>query len=307
MAHEMPVETSLSSVRKTFVPNFNTMQTAPIRNVSDTALWIAAYRALETDRPDAVFQDPFAKKLAGERGMQIVEAAPHTRAIAFAMVTRTSAIDKLVLRAIDLGVDTVINIGAGLDTRPYRLSLPPQLHWIELDFESMIRYKEDLLKEDQPKCDLKRFAVDLTNDEQRAAIFNTLGAGSKKALIITEGVIGYLTNDQAARLAADLASIQTFQYWIMDYHQGKWRKSKGGRDVRKFLEDKAPLQFSEDDPIGFFKKLGWKMKENIFILDEADRIGRKMPIFFLWGLLIRIKKIREAGNKTYGYVLFEKL
>ena len=278
-----------------------------IRNVSDTALWIAAYRALETDRPDAVFKDPLAKKLAGERGMQIVAAAPYTKAMAFAMVARTSAIDRLVLLAIDLGIDAVINIGAGLDTRPYRLPVPGNLRWLELDFESMIRYKEDLLRADKPLCNLKRIPVDLTKDEERISIFRKLGAETSNALIITEGLIGYLTNDQASKLATDLAGIMSFEYWIMDYNQGKWRKNKGGKAVVDFLKDSAPLQFSSDNPIAFFEERGWKVKENIFILDEADRLGRKMPMFFFWHLLIKIKKVRETGNKTYGYVMFEKV
>jgi O-methyltransferase involved in polyketide biosynthesis len=45
-----------------------------IRNISDTALWVAVYRARETDRPDAVFRDPFARRLAGERGEQIAQS-----------------------------------------------------------------------------------------------------------------------------------------------------------------------------------------------------------------------------------------
>jgi len=282
------------------------MQDTPIRNVSDTALWIAAYRAMETERADAVFKDPLAKKLAGERGMQIVAAAPHTKAMAFAMVARTSAIDRLVLLAVDLGVDAVINIGAGLDTRPYRLSLPATLRWFELDFESMIQYKEDLLKDDQPRCNLTRIPVDLTKDDERISIFKKLGDETSNALIITEGLIGYLTNEQAGKLATDLANITSFEYWIMDYSQGKWRKNRGGKDVVKFLQNTAPLQFSSDNPIAFFEDHGWKVKENIFILDEADRLGRKMPMFFLWHLVIKIKKVREVGNRTYGYVMFEK-
>src|SRR5438132_927470 len=43
-----------------------------IRNVSDTARWTAAFRARETDRPDALFRDPLARKLAGERGENLV-------------------------------------------------------------------------------------------------------------------------------------------------------------------------------------------------------------------------------------------
>ena len=53
------------------------MVTSPdllVRNISDTAMWAAAYRARETERPGALFRDPFAKRLAGPRGEQI--AAP---------------------------------------------------------------------------------------------------------------------------------------------------------------------------------------------------------------------------------------
>ena len=98
-----------------------------IENISDTALWIAAFRARETARADAVFKDHLADKLAGKKGHQIVDATPNSAAMAYAMVARTTAIDRLVMDTISMGIDTVINLGAGLDTRPYRLSLPPQL------------------------------------------------------------------------------------------------------------------------------------------------------------------------------------
>src|SRR6185369_17641435 len=42
-----------------------------VSNVSDTARWVATYRAQETARPDALFKDPFAERLAGERGRAI--------------------------------------------------------------------------------------------------------------------------------------------------------------------------------------------------------------------------------------------
>lgn len=45
-----------------------------IHDVSDTAFMVATYRAMETQRPDALFHDPLAGKLAGERGRKIVES-----------------------------------------------------------------------------------------------------------------------------------------------------------------------------------------------------------------------------------------
>src|SRR3974390_288427 len=39
-----------------------------IRNISDTAFWAAIYRARETEQPNPLFRDPFARRLAGTRG-----------------------------------------------------------------------------------------------------------------------------------------------------------------------------------------------------------------------------------------------
>src|SRR5262249_23317383 len=59
-----------------------------IRNVSDTARWAAHYRALETERRDALFRDPLAARLAGERGRAIAKAMPRGANQAAFWVTR---------------------------------------------------------------------------------------------------------------------------------------------------------------------------------------------------------------------------
>ena len=61
-----------------------------VRNISDTALWVAHYRALETERSDAVFKDPFARMLAGERGREIARAQRFADKNAWSFVARTS-------------------------------------------------------------------------------------------------------------------------------------------------------------------------------------------------------------------------
>src|SRR5947209_5655133 len=101
-----------------------------IANVSDTARWVAVYRAMETARPDALFRDPYAARLAGERGEAIVDHMQRGRSMAWAMITRTVAFDEMILERIRAGVDRVINLAAGLDTRPWRLDLPRTLRWI---------------------------------------------------------------------------------------------------------------------------------------------------------------------------------
>ena len=276
-----------------------------IQHVSDTAMWIAAYRAQETERADAVFKDPLAAKLAGPSGFAMVRTTPYTDSMAFAMVVRTSAIDRLVTSAIGKGVDTVINIGAGLDTRPYRMPLPSSLSWIEVDFQSTINYKNEKLVDDRPVCKLRRIGCDLSHDDERRSLFSKLGTETRNALIITEGVIGYLANEQAQKLSEDVYAVPTFQYWIMDYSQGRLRKNRMMKKLRKKLAH-APVQFSEKQPLGFFASQGWKVNEDILILDEADRIGRTPPLHFPLNVFMALfpRKARELGNKTYGYVMF---
>jgi O-methyltransferase involved in polyketide biosynthesis len=89
-----------------------------IGNVSDTAFWVAHYRALESERKDALFHDPFAAMLAGERGREIAKSMPMAGIPGWVMALRTVIIDDFIRRAIAEGADAVVNLGAGLDARP---------------------------------------------------------------------------------------------------------------------------------------------------------------------------------------------
>ena len=74
-----------------------------IRNVADTACWVAFYRALETERSDALFRDPYARMLAGERGERIVAALGGPRRGQLLFTTRTVLMDQLVCGEIAKG------------------------------------------------------------------------------------------------------------------------------------------------------------------------------------------------------------
>jgi len=282
------------------------MQT-PFQHIADTAFWVAGFRAQETERPDAVFKDPLAKKLAGERGKELVDITPNAALMYFSITIRTTAIDRLIDLAIEYGIDMVINLGAGLDTRPYRMKLPPDLNWVEVDYDHVIDYKNTTLAGEYPACNLRRIAADLSIDTERRKVFKELGSSSKKALVITEGVITYLDNKQASQLSKDLFAVPTFQFWIQEYLNGGYRNNGNPRTGRKLLKN-TPFRFTAVDPIAFFMHDGWKVNENILMLDEADRIGRKFPFKFPWNLLIRIfpKKIRKGANRKFGIVLFER-
>ena len=277
-----------------------------IRDVSDTALWVATYRAQESQRPDALFHDPLAARLAGDRGKQIADAMPYPKIMNWILVIRTVAIDRLVLKAVEGGADAVINLGTGLDTRPYRMKLPQSLRWIEVDFPHIIEYKNEKLASEKPVCHLERIALDLSNRLERRALFQRMGAESKKAVVITEGVIPYITSEDAAALSEDLFSIPAFLYWIQDYRQGGLRQWTPRR-MKTIFKD-APFKFDVLDWLGFFQKQGWKIDENILAWNESQRVRRPFPFLFPWTLigLLLPPKTRKRMREASGYVMYRK-
>ncbi|HEY2735035.1 MAG TPA: SAM-dependent methyltransferase [Polyangiales bacterium] len=275
-----------------------------IEHVSDTAYWVAAYRALESERPDAVFHDRLASLLVGERGRAIERQMPGRKLMSFVMVVRTSAIDRLILHALDRGVDAVLNLGAGLDTRPYRMALPNALHWVEADFPATIAHKNEKLANEAPVCKLERVALDLSMRAERQALLKRVAENSRKVLLLTEGVIPYLKDDEVERLAEDIVAEPKFEVWIQDYYTAEARRHRPS--WRKKLKA-APFQFSAPDWFGFFARFGFRPLEQITIGEEAARIRRAPPppLSFFFRLLPR--KWRARAGSRVGYALLERV
>src|SRR6478735_4147874 len=175
-----------------------------ISKVSDTARWMAAYRATESARHDALFTDPFAERFAGARGHAITAAAPRLTRNGWWWVTRTKLIDDLVTASLQNGCDRVLNLAAGFDTRPYRLDLPAATEWIEADLPELINEKQRLLTGETARCRLSRVAVDLADTPSRSAFLADATSGARDALVITEGLLLYLNAAQVCALADDL-------------------------------------------------------------------------------------------------------
>jgi len=277
-----------------------------IKNVADTALWVATYRADESERHDALFHDRLAGMLAGDRGRKIAASMPYPAVMTWLLAIRTTAIDRLVLQAISFGIDTVVNLGAGLDTRPYRMDLPSPLRWIEVDFPNIITYKNEKLAGEKPVCRLERIAADLSDIPLRRSLFQKIGSESKSALIITEGVIVYLTSKDAAELSRDLFAVPSFHFWIQDYRLYA-TKQRMPKSMSRLFKD-SPFRFDRDDWLSFFAEQGWTIAEKITAHHESLRVKRPFPRIFPWSLMMLLapKKIQEKWREATGYVLYRK-
>jgi methyltransferase (TIGR00027 family) len=291
-----------------------------IQDVTDTAFMVAIYRAMESERSDALFHDPLARKLAGEHGERIVASmsaglrgwptAMRPRIMVWMMAIRTRIIDDFIVSAIARGADAILNLGAGLDTRPYRMDLPPSLAWIEVDYPRMIEFKDNRLNDETPRCQLERVKLDLADLPARVRLFGELGSRFKNVLVLTEGVVPYLSNADAARLADDLRSQPTFKRWIVDYFSAEAVRLRKRTAIQRQMQN-APFLFEPTDFFDFFRDHGWSPAETRFIADEGKRLNRPIPIplpamaLFALASLFVSKARREARRKFAAYVLLE--
>jgi methyltransferase (TIGR00027 family) len=282
-----------------------------IRNVSDTALWVAMYRALESERPDALFHDPYAAQLAGERGRQILQTLPNTRHSSWPMVVRTQVLDELIQDAVEQdGFDTVLNLACGLDTRPYRLALPAALRWVEADLPGMIEYKSAALKNARAFCRLERHAMDLTNDEQRHALFTRVGAAANRVLVITEGLLIYLHESQVKSLAADLHQHLSMKRWLTDLCSPRLLKMLAHHHGKLFATEDTQFRFAPRAHAEFFRPLGWTPAAFLSMAVEARRLNRfEVPaplvaLGTLTGLLI--PGMRTKMRRLGGILVLER-
>ncbi|HTQ37318.1 MAG TPA: SAM-dependent methyltransferase [Steroidobacteraceae bacterium] len=276
-----------------------------IHDVSDTAIWVAYYRAKETERPDALFQDPLASLLIGGRGEKIARRfGPTGRYTEWTLVSRTVIIDDYIRAAIAGGVDAVLNLGAGLDTRPYRMDLPVSFMWAEADFPHMVEYKNKALEAHTPRCRLQRVGVDLADREARRRFLAEVAPEAKNILVLTEGVIPYLTEQQVAELAEDLRAQPRFRFWITEYFSPRvYRYLRTAARTRVMAN--APFRFFPADWLGFFASHGWMQQEIHYGSEVARHFGRRPPIPW-WARLMMLfasrERIQEA-MKYSGYLL----
>ena len=277
-----------------------------VRNISDTARWAAVFRANETQRPDALFRDPYAARLAGTLGVDIANTLLHGNSYAWAWVARTYLFDQFILREIQRGAGMVINLAAGLDARPYRMKLPSALQWVEIDLPEIVAYKEGILSGEKPTCRLERIRLDLSDVDARKPAFAELAGRARKIVVLTEGLLIYLEPSQVATLAKDLAAPPELQRWILDMHSPGLLRMMQRSTGKQLSQVGAPFKFGPAEGPHFLEPYGWRAVEVQGLLKTAARFKR--PPFGLRLLSHLPEKKGTQGSRPWsGVCLFERV
>ncbi|MET9361807.1 SAM-dependent methyltransferase [Streptomyces sp. NPDC006632] len=232
-----------------------------------TAVGVARVRALETERENALFHDPLAQAFAtaGGRGPSSPapagdEAARRRRmGVAFSIVIRTKFLDDLLQEASASGVRQVVLLGAGMDSRAFRIDWPEGTRLFEVDTAAPLEFKESVLRQERAvaRCERITVTVDLREDWPTALA----AAGHDAAaptVWIAEGLLIYLLQDAVELLLARIGARSAAG--------SRMGLTLGPRGViERFGADAVPgsaasLWVSEmpDDPVTWLAGHGWE-------------------------------------------------
>jgi methyltransferase (TIGR00027 family) len=283
-----------------------------MKDISKTAHLVAMYRALASECLQFPLQDPFARLLAGSQGELLVAVMGEPQQGMNAIAIRTQAIDQMILRLLaSEKIGIVLNLGAGLDARPYRLPLPPTLRWVDVDLPDILTYKEQKLQAVKPVCQIDRVKLDLTDRALRHQLLTKINATNQPVLVLTEGILPYLTETQVAELATDLRLQPNMRWWMFElaspFLAQQARQNSGQKIFDQYFANGQPtLLFAPKAGTAFFQTYGWQLQELRSIWSESQFLPKFAGMS---AILLRLfaKKYWQAINKDSGFVLIKQI
>jgi len=246
------------------------------QGVGTTAIGVCRLRALESARPDRLFDDPLAAALVEVSGWSPPRPDPGgaDRATLAAWISiRTRFLDDLTTDAVGSGCTQVVLLGAGLDTRAFRLAWPRSTTCFELDTPEVLAFKADALDlvGARPGCRRLAMPADLASDWP-GALGDAGWDPGRPTVFVAEGLLVYLTDTVRDRLVEQLSARSAPGSRLgltVDARPGE-----GARPARGF---RALYRSSAwEDPAAVLGRLGWR-SEVVDPRDQAAAYGRPRP------------------------------
>jgi methyltransferase (TIGR00027 family) len=277
-------------------------------SVGATAVMVAAARAAETARPDALITDPYAKVLVEGAGAgswdyiaddafvsQVSESDPEVATMFEHMgnyqAVRTHFFDAFFAAAVDAGIRQVVILASGLDSRAFRLPWPAGTTVFEIDQPKVLEYKSATLTAHgvRPTAERREVAMDLRQDWPAALTAAGFDRGRPTAWL-AEGLLMYLPADAQDRLFAQITELSAPGSRVAAESMGVHAPDRRERMRQRFasIADKAgiePMDITEltyEDPdraevADWLTANGWQAAA-IESKDEMDRLGRLVEL-----------------------------
>jgi methyltransferase (TIGR00027 family) len=263
--------------------------------VSQTALGVAWIRALESERPDRLFADPLATRFVAASGWEPPDHAGGrdddlirtVMSFVQSVIVRTRFLDDLLRSAWGDGAGRqVVILGAGLDTRAFRLQWPPGSRCFELDLPPVLRFKREVLAEAAavPGCARAVLPADLVADDWPQLL---LGAGfqpEESTVWLAEGLLIYFSQAENDRLLDQIGGLSSPGHRLAITSSRPDRPlnpSPARASGRNILRDPdavmALWRWQVSDPEGWLAGHGWTAK--VYDREERARAyGRPLSV-----------------------------
>ena len=219
----------------------------------------------DAERDQPVCGDTYAKVFMNEEGLQILETFKDETRPNTSNVGRHRIIDDLLREELVANPNlTVVIIGAGFDTRAFRLKGG---RWVELDEPQVITYKEERLPAANSENELQRISIDFATEslEEKLAPFS----GRSPVTVVIEGVLMYLEEAAIGKLLETLGQLFPRHKVICDLMTREFLEKNATTIQEKLSDMGATFKFTADKPEEVFLKNGYRQLETIPIIEKA--------------------------------------
>jgi methyltransferase (TIGR00027 family) len=255
---------------------------SPSGNISLTAVAIAHFRALESSRDDRLFDDALAAPLVAASGLpmsQISLSDVVAGRVYESVAARTRYLDERIVGAVDGGCKQVVILAAGLDTRAFRLRVPTDTRYFEIDLQELVQFKESTLTNEGAVSPCQRIALsaDLLADWTTA--LQEAGFDPRAPTVwVAEGLFMYFTDDQSESLLAEISTVSALGSHLCFVHFGPGALEE--EQSRELAERVKTGGFSFEsylaDPATWCQRFGWQGDFDT-IKSFASTLGRVIP------------------------------
>src|ERR1051325_10298985 len=236
-----------------------------MKPISKTAFYCCGVRMQDAESEKPVCGDTYARVFMNEKGLEILEAFKDETRPNTSNVGRHRLIDDLLRQELsDHPNLTVVIIGAGFDTRAFRLKGGT---WIELDEPQVIAYKEERLPAANSDNELQRISIDFAAEslEQKLAPYS----GRSPVTVVIEGVLGYLEEAAIEKLLETLNHLFPRHRLICDLMTKEFFEKNASTINEKLTGMGATFKFTIDNPEEVFLKNGYRQLETIPVIEKA--------------------------------------
>jgi methyltransferase (TIGR00027 family) len=231
----------------------------------------------DAQQPQPICGDEYANVFMNEHGTQIYDMFKDEVHCNASMLVRHRMIDDILRRQLLVNPDLcIITIGAGLDSRPYRLDGGS---WFELDEPAVVQHKNKRLPTAKCANPLKRISINFSTDslEDKLAALAT----DNPVMIVMEGVIIYLSEDEIKE------TITTF-HQLFPQHQlvcdlvNRDMVERYGRSLHEKIEGIGTQFKPVECPEKVFISNGYRIKNRMSVVERSTDFGiNKFPKWVL--------------------------